>query len=451
MQPSLPRRLLRSPYLYVAVGIGALALIFGLAAANWLYNTDDRVRFRVQTYWSSFQEWIDPQPEFAPTAVAQALQSPLAASATLTDLGQAPTLSATPTPTELGQAGTATPPPGPTGTLPPSATATASPTPLPGQVLLTGFAHEYQRFNNCGPTSLKIGLSYWGWVGTQKEAADVLKPNPDDKNVSPRELYEYALTQGYDAYIRINGDLDTIKRFVAAGYPVILEKGFTCVKGESCTGWFGHYSVVAGFDDVKGVFILQDSYRGPNISMSYADVMLNWRAFNYLYLVFFPQGASYDAAVQQMLGGALDVTANYNAALERALVEAQNSSGQDAAFAWFNVGTNRSNLQDYGGAASAYDQARAIGLPYRMLWYQFGPYKSYYYIGRYQDVIDLATFAIDSVTTVPGLEEAYYWRGLAESGLGDNDSAAADFRTALERHPGYQPALDALAQMGLTP
>ncbi len=438
MLSSFPRRLLRSPLLYVVIGIGVLVLIFGLLAANWLYNHDDRVRFRVQTYWSSFSEWIDPQPEFAPTAAVQAALVTSAPSAT-------PTPSAAPSATN-------TPLPGPTATLAASATPTITPTPLPGQILLTGFAHEFQRFNNCGPTSLKIDLSYWGWAGTQKEAADVVKPNPDDKNVSPRELYEYALTQGFDAYIRVNGDLETIKRFVAAGYPVILEKGFTCVKGESCTGWFGHYSVVAGFDDTEQVLILQDSYRGPNIKMSYADVVLNWRAFNYLYLVFFPQGAEYDAAVQAMLGPAVvDVTANYNAALERALQEAQESTGEPAAFAWYNVGTNRVSLQDYAGAASAFDEARAIGLPYRMLWYQFGPYMSYYYVGRYQDVVDLATFAIDSVTTVPGLEEAYYWRALAELGLGQTAEAEADLRTALDRHPGYKAAIDALAQMGLTP
>jgi tetratricopeptide (TPR) repeat protein len=445
MQSSLPRRLLRSPWLYVVVAGGAVLLILGLLAATWLYDHDDRVRFRLQSYWASFQDTIDPQPQFAPTAVAQVGLSTLPATPT-TELALASTPTASPTVTA-----TSTPLPGPTSTPEPTLTPSPSPTPLPGKITLTGFAHEYQLFNNCGPTSLKIDLSYWGWSGTQKQAAAVLKPNPDDKNVSPRELYEYALTQGYDAYIRVNGDLETVKRFVAAGYPVILEKGFTCVKGESCTGWFGHYSVVVGFDDEKQVVVLQDSYRGPNISMSYADIVLNWRAFNYLYLVFFPQGAEYDAAVQGLLGGALDVTANYNAALERALQEAQTSTGEQAAFAWYNVGTNRQNLQDYAGAATAYDQARAIGLPYRMLWYQFGPYTSYYYTGRYQDVIDLATFAIDSVNTVPGLEEAYYWRGLAEAATNQPEAAAEDLRTALERHPGYQPAIDALAQLGLAP
>ncbi|MEP7357627.1 MAG: hypothetical protein ABI847_10340, partial [Anaerolineales bacterium] len=196
---------------------------------------------------------------------------------------------------------------------------------------------------------------------------------------------------------------------------------------------------------------LQDSFRGPNIKMTYADVVLNWRSFNYLYMVLFPAGPENDAKVQQLLGAALDVDQNYRDALARAQKEALSSTGDAAAFAWFNVGTNLHTLKDYAGAAAAYDQARQLGLPYRMLWYQFGPYLSYYYMGRYQDVVDLATFAINSVTTVPGLEEAYYWRGLSEIALGQPDQAADDFRTALLRHPGYKPAIEGLAQLGLTP
>ena len=41
-------------------------------------------------------------------------------------------------------------------------------------------------------------------------------------------------------------------------------------------------------------------------------------------------------------------------------------------------------------AAAAFDQARQIGLPWRMLWYQFGPFEAYYETGRYDEVIALA-------------------------------------------------------------
>jgi len=155
--------------------------------------------------------------------------------------------------------------------------------------------------------------------------------------------------------------------------------------------------------------------------------------------------------VAKLLGANLDVNKNYHDALARAQQEALTSTGEAQAFAWFNVGTNLHSLKDYAGAASAYDQARQIGLPYRMLWYQFGPYLSYFYMARYQDVVDLATFAIKSVTTVPGLEEAYYWRGQAEQSLGQPAAAIDDYKTSLDRHPGYKLAIDALNNLGQAP
>jgi hypothetical protein len=42
------------------------------------------------------------------------------------------------------------------------------------------------------------------------------------------------------------------------------------------------------------------------------------------------------------------------------------------AFAWFNQGTNLTYFQRYSEAAQAYDTARSIGLPQRLLRYQFG-------------------------------------------------------------------------------
>ncbi len=432
-------RLIRTNWILILAGLLSLSVLSSVAL--WAaYELDPRVRFRVQEAWGEMRAMVVTQAEVVPTPVLMA---------------GGPTLAATPTPWSTATAApSATPSPLPGSPTAPPPTVTPippTPTPLPDQVQLTGFRHEYQLYNNCGPATLTINLSFWGWEGTQKDAAAGTKPNQDDKNVSPRELYEYALTQGFDGYIRVNGQIDDIKRFVAAGYPVLVEKGFYCVKGERCTGWFGHYSLVTGYDDAREVFTLQDTFRGPNIAMSYADLEANWRAYNYLYLVMFPAGEEHDKQVQALLGPALDLEQNYRDALARAQAETLTSTGDMLAFAWFNVGTNRHNLQDYAGAATAYDQARQIGLPYRMLWYQFGPYRSYFYMARYQDVVDLATFAINSVNTVPGLEEAYYWRGLAERALGQPDQAVADFRTALERHPNWQPAIDALAELGLTP
>jgi hypothetical protein len=423
------------------VSVGMLVLGFGVLATmvgRWLYETDERVQFRVDEWLGQVREAVDPQPAVLPTAVQNAaLPGALSATPRSTN-----TPSATPSASVTPEA---------SATLGPTATPTLSPTPIPIQVTLTGYTHTYQLFNNCGPASLAMTLSYWQWPGDQRDIAAVVKPNKNDRNVSPRELYEFLLPEGYDAYIRVNGDVETLKRFVAAGYPVLVEKGYTCEPGERCNGWFGHYSVFTGYDDDKKIFYTQDSFRGPNFKLTYDNVIENWRAFNYVYLVVFPQGAEHDAKVRALLEEAADVDAMYRAALERAQRETQTLTGEELAFAWYNVGTNLVYFQDYAGAAAAFDEARAAGLPYRMLWYQFGPYVAYYTLSRYQEVVDLASFAIDGAIGEPGLEEAYYWRGLSHAALGRTADAIADYRAALERHPGYQPALDGLAALGATP
>ena len=421
-------------------GLGGIFLAIALGGW-WAYEDIPGVRFRVQTWWGEVRDVIAPHPDILPTPVLDSGAVPAFALASPTPL---PTATPPPTVTLIPSDSSAVVTP--TATLVP-ATPTATP---PPKVILDGFKHEYQLYNNCGPASLSINLSYWGWKGNQKTAAAVLKPNQDDKNVSPREMYEYLLTAGFDAYIRVNGDVDTLKRFIAAGYPVLVEKGFVCENTERCKDWFGHYSVFVGYDDARQVFILQDSYRGPDVKISYAELTTYWRAFDFLYMVIFPAGAEHDARVVSLLGPAADLDQNYRDALARAQYEALTLTGQDTAFAWFNVGTNLYYLKDYAGAAAAYDQARRVGLPYRMLWYQFGPYHSYYQMARYQDVIDLATFAIDSAN-VPGLEEAYYWRGRAQESLGQREAAIADYREALKWHPGDQEATEALAALGEAP
>jgi hypothetical protein len=82
-----------------------------------------------------------------------------------------------------------------------------------------------------------------------------------------------------------------------------------------------------------------------------------------------------------------------------------------------------------------------------MLWYQTGPYRAYYQAGKYDDVIALATSILDVVP----IEESFYWRGWARYSQGDLQGAEADFRAALEAHPGWGPGIEGLNAMGLSP
>jgi tetratricopeptide (TPR) repeat protein len=130
---------------------------------------------------------------------------------------------------------------------------------------------------------------------------------------------------------------------------------------------------------------------------------------------------------------------------------------RDEYFAWFNAGTSQVCLEEYDTAATAFDTAFGIypnieanSRPYRILWYEDGPYSAYYYAGRYQDVINLADQTLGYMAE-PVLEESYYWRALSYYALGNTTRAVADLRASLEYHPGYAPSVAMLEQITSTP
>ena len=457
---------MRSPYrLLVTIFVG-LIVVCGLGFG--LYNLPpihDRLAYRVADLASQIHDFFYP-PEQVVFVPQQSQNNQIATMVAATM--QAMTPSATPT-CAAGACATPTPTCPATGCQTPAAPATVtntppptpSPTAIPATVELKGIVHEYQKMNNCGPTNLAMALSFWGWQGDQLTTAAFLRPgfkpgsadNRDDKNVMPYEMVDFVQQKTDLAIIqRTGGDVLLLKHLVAAGFPVIVEKGY---EPEAAMGWMGHYEVVNGYDDAKGVFMVQDSYVQPVNGITYADMQSNWRAFDYVYLVIYPPERA--AEVMAVLGPQADLAYNQTYTTQKAADEVQQLSGRDQFFALFNLGSIRVAQQDYSGAAQAYDQAYQLypsipdkQRPYRMTWYQTGPYFAYYYAGRYQDVINLATQTTNS-TTSPGLEESFVWLGRAELALGDTTNAIANLKLALYWHPGFQPALDELANLGVTP
>jgi len=347
---------------------------------------------------------------------------------------------------------TSTPLPVQTATPPPSPIPSLTFTPIPQNVALTGIRHEYQKFNNCAPANLSMILSYWGWQGDQFATRAYLRPSfeIDDKNVNPFEIVNFVESSTeYDALWRVGGDIDLLKRLVAAGFPVLIEKGLH----PSHDAWLGHYQTVTGYDEARAQLLVYDSYEGPPeaYGVSYQFVGQFWRHFNFVYVVVFPPGRANE--VYSILGAQSDPQQNFRYAADLALAEANSLTGREQFFAWFNRGSNLVNLQDYAGAAQAYDTAFSLYAalpgeerPWRLLWYQDGPYAAYYYTGRYQDVINLAQMAMVNVDK-PVLEETYYWRGMAKDALGDRQGAIDDLNRAYALNPNSTPAVQELQRI----
>ena len=335
----------------------------------------------------------------------------------------------------------------------PQVTATS----LPDSVALKGvkYVDQHGLWNAAPADSLAMQLSFWGWTGTVDSIEQIVRPYTEDYNVMPYELVDFVTSQtNLSVLTRAGGNLDVLKRLVAAGYVVLVEKGIN-VQGAAAgkSSWTAHYDVISGYNDTAQEVIAQDSAYPPDLHIKYDALIEEWRPFNYTFLVVYP--SENEKALMSALGEYADEGNSYRDAYTLATQELNSLSGIDAFFAYFNRGSSQVYLQDYTGAADSYDQAFALYAklppdtqPFRMMWYQTGPYYAYFYMFRYTDLIDLADQTIKS-TDKPYLEESYYWRGRAERANGDTNSDIADQRLALKYHPGFKPSQDELAQLGI--
>ncbi len=345
--------------------------------------------------------------------------------------------------------------PTPAAPLPAPAAQLPPPAPLPAAVALTGLRHEWQTWNNCGPATLATNLSFFGGTLDQAAIGGALRRSPDDKNVSPEELAAFAQGQGMRAAVRVNGSADLLRALVAGGFPVLIETWLE----EHPNDGMGHYRLITGYDDAAQTWIAYDSfvssglvlgggakdgsaadeYRG--IYFPYAQAAEWWKVFNRTFIVTYPPDA--EAAVQTILGAAFDPSAQWPAAETTA--RADIAENPNDAFAWFNLGSARWAQGAAAEAVAAFDQARAIGLPWRMLWYQFAPFAAYTAVGRYADVVTLADATLANTDSI---EEIYYWKARALSAQGDIAGARAALDKALALYPGYNDAATLRAAIG---
>jgi tetratricopeptide (TPR) repeat protein len=332
-----------------------------------------------------------------------------------------------------------------------SVTATPTPAPLPPAVNLDNILLQPQAFNNCGPATLSMNLSFWGWEGNQSDIQKIIKPRLEDLAVTPEELVSYVESHTpYRAVLRYAGDLDLVKRFVAAGIPVLVERGYYIPSD----GWMGHFGVINGYDDASQTVHIPDSFSGV-IDFSYADLELYWAQFFNTFIVVFPPER--EPEVLNLLGEQSDRLASLENALELSVQRAESETGREQYFAVFNQGVILTLQGNYPQAAQAFDRAFALyrdlyeeDRPWRLIWYQEYPYMAYYHTGRYQDVVNLATATIDA-TPNKGLPESYLWMGRAQVALGQEKTAAFNFKRALTWHPNWPLAVAELEKLGEAP
>ena len=189
--------------LAVLVTLGLSAIVLGILR----YGGPQGLILRVRAEFglAPTREAFVPTPLPTPLAAAPTRQEPTASpSATPAAIAAAATVVA---PTTVGQATTvdqatatltAAPSATPTATALPSPTAlpTASYLPAREAVALSGFVHEWQTWNNCGPATLAMYLSYYGSGLCQDDVRETIRPNWEDKHADVYEMAEFARAAG---------------------------------------------------------------------------------------------------------------------------------------------------------------------------------------------------------------------------------------------------------------
>ena len=423
-------------FVYLFRSTGMLARTFAARPANPLAKAETPRKIEVTIFARAAENAVVATKDSSSNSTSSL---PSSAQSVVYNINR-PATTAQPTPTlvplatKSGIAPEVTPEPAPAvvAAAPPIAEPAALPAALPLSARLEGIRHQQQTWNNCGPATLSMMLSYYGQTDTtQQVIGKQIKPFKDDKNTSPDEIVSYAQSVNYHARIIQGGDITLLKTLIANKYPVIVETWFIPEPDDE----MGHYQLLVGYED--DVLRFYDSYHGPNIKHPVDEFDALWRVFNRLAIVVWP--ADQDAQMQALLGPRWDEQAMLQSALAMAQTEAA-ANPQDK-FAQFNIGTSLLKLGDAAGAVQAYQTARELKLPWRMLWYQFGLYEANFAQGNYDNLVKVTS---EILKVKAGLEESYYWRGKAQAALGNADAARQDFQQALQYRENYQEAQTAL-------
>lgn len=298
--------------------------------------------------------------------------------------------------------------------------------------LLGSTKHIYQTFNNCGPATLSMALSFYEINVSQKELGEKMRPyqNPegdnDDKTIFPYEFSRWAKEYGLEALYRPNGDLDTIKRFTTNGFLVVTK---TWLKVDDD---IGHFRVVRGFDENKKVIIQDDSYHGPNKKIAYFDFLSMWQPFNYAYVVVYPKEK--EELVNAILGKERDVEIAYLNSADRAKKEM--GLTPENIYPWFNLSTAYYHAQEYKKSVEAFEEVENR-LPKRMLWYQIEPIKSYFELGDYDRVFQITDRVLSGGNRA--FSELYQIRGEIYLKKGDRQKAKEEFDKAIFYNRNFLP------------
>lgn len=318
--------------------------------------------------------------------------------------------------------------PSPTPTLPPIPNA---------KTLSNGAYHIFQSFNNCGPAALSMALRFYGINVSQAELGQALRPyqipggDNDDKSVTLEEVAEKSKEYGLVPYLRPMGNDELVKQFIANDIPVITR---TWLKKDDD---IGHYRIIKGYDDSRGIFIQDDSLQGKDLEYTYTDYDQIWKKFNYEYLVLVPSDKKEIA--ERIIGEDTDEKVAREKAAEKSREELNiNPNDADAGF---NLSVAYYRLGEYEKSVEEFEKVENR-LSFRTLWYQIEPIRAYYELGNDARVFQITDEVLNNQNRA--FSELYILRGKIYQKQGNTEAARQEFQKAAMYNSNLREAQELL-------
>lgn len=310
----------------------------------------------------------------------------------------------------------------------PTATPTLIPTPtlppIPQSHTIPQRLHVYQSFNNCGPATLSMALSYQGIDKPQSELGQILRPfqvpggDNDDKSVTLEEVANQAKAYGLLSYLRPNGTFEKMQQFIANDIPVVTRTWLQANED------IGHYRVVRGYDKNSQTLTQDDSLQGENLTYSYDGFEDIWVPFNYEYLIIVTPDKK--GIVEKILGEELDEKVAWQNALER--MENERSNDPPNWHLTFALSRIHYYLGNYKTSIDEFDKIQNQ-LSFRTLWYQIEPIKSMYENGEYDRVLNVTSGILNNHNRA--FSELYIIRGDIYKNQGNLELAKSEYEKAV--------------------